>query len=135
MDYDYQAGWVAPRPQYFDLEGLPCDGYGYTVVISGPLRKGSRLRRRRSISEGDAHQPVLQRPTPTLDSTGSKHVRLDSNQDKHIKLDIATVREVDVRHHANQEKYRSFGTQSSASDNIELGGTAQKTAKSWFADT
>ena len=134
MDYDFQPGWIAPRPQYFDLEGLPCDGYGYTVIISGPVRKRSRLRRRRSIREGEV--PVVQRPAPARENTGSRMSRRASEQEKHVRLDISTVKEVDVRTSWNwprisQDKFQPFGTQSSTSENMELTG---KSGKSWYSD-
>lgn len=144
MDYDYQPGWVAPRPQYFDLEGLPCDGYGYTVIISGPVRKRSRLRRHKGVRESEVQEPVLQRPAPIRISAGSRQsaraesrlARRDSEQEKGVRLDISTVKEVDVRHSWNwprisQEKFKPFGTQSSTSGDIELSG---KSGKSWFSD-
>lgn len=136
MDYDFQPGWVAPTPQYFDLDGLPCDGYGYTVIISGPVRKRSRLRRRRSIWESEAQQPVLQRPALARESAGSRRAHRGSEQEKTVKLNIATAREVNVRHswnwpHIHQDKSKPFGTQSSTSGDIELSG---KSGKSWFAD-
>lgn len=136
MDYDFKAGWVAPRPQYFDLEGLPCDGYGYTVVISGPARKRNRLRRRKSIQETDSHQAVLQRPGPTRESVGSRVSQRASEYAKGANMDIATVKEINVHQSVNwsrinRDKFQPLGTHSTTSDDIELN---RKTGRSWLSE-
>ncbi|KIW04363.1 uncharacterized protein PV09_04647 [Verruconis gallopava] len=128
MDYDFQPGWIAPRPQYFDLEGLPCDGYGYTVIITGPVKRRSRLHRRKSVRETEVQQPVLQKPAAVA--------RASSTQPDSIRLDISTTKEVDVRHSWNwprisQDKFKPFESRSSASGDIEMAG---KKDKSWFQD-
>jgi hypothetical protein len=108
------------------LEGLPCDGYGYTVVISGPVKKRTRLRRRKSVQES-TQQPILQKPKPAR----------GSEQEKPAALDIAAVREVEVREswhwpRISNSNFKPFDTRSIVSGDIEMGDT--KNGKSWFQE-
>lgn len=130
IDYDFQPGWVAPQPKYFDLEGLACDGYGYTVVISGPAksRRNPFRRRSRGLRESQASEPALQKPKPVFEE-----------REKSASLDIATVKEVEVRESwhwsraSSPDKFVMFDNRSASSADVELGGSG-KAGKSWFRE-
>jgi hypothetical protein len=131
LDYDVQPGWVAPTPKYVDLEGLPYDGYGYTVIISGPIKKGrSKLRRQKSVREGDSQQSVLQKPK------AAHRV----SEEKAAVLDIAAVREVEVREswhwpRRSTDSSEPIDGRSTASTDIEMASKKNgKDEQSWLRE-
>jgi len=82
-----------------DLEGIPDDGLGYTVIISGPTASRTTGRERFAAITMNLLQPRVRRPNPRRKVAGksTRHGQHASNdQNSTLRLDIPVTVEVDV---------------------------------------